>query len=36
MTEKKIEDMHEDQFGFRTDKGTRVAVGMLRNNQNKL
>jgi predicted DNA-binding protein len=29
--EKKIEDVHgEDQFGFRREKGTRNATGMLR------
>jgi hypothetical protein len=30
-TEKKIEDvLGEDQFGFRREKGTRDAIGMLR------
>jgi len=28
--EKKIEDVHGDQFGFRRGKGTREAIGMLR------
>jgi hypothetical protein len=28
--EKKIEDVHGDQFGFRRGKGTRDAIGMLR------
>jgi hypothetical protein len=31
--ERKIEDVHgEEQFGFRRGKGTREAIGMLRNN----
>jgi len=29
-TERKIEDLLEDQFGFRRGKGTRDAIGMMR------
>ena len=29
MTERKTEDVHEDQFGFRGGKGTRDTTGML-------
>jgi len=29
MTERKTEDVHEDQFGFRGEKGTRGTTGML-------
>jgi hypothetical protein len=29
MTETKTEDVHEDQFGFRGEKGTRDTTGML-------
>jgi hypothetical protein len=37
MLKRKIEDIRgEDQCGFRRGKGTRDAVEMLRNNQNKL
>jgi hypothetical protein len=30
LRRRKIEDVLEDQFGFRRGKGTRTAIGMLR------
>lgn len=35
--EEKIEDIHgEEQLGFRRDKGSREAVGMLRNLEHRV